>query len=1394
MSSLLQPKMERLLVPPAAVPSKNAAVREQLAAVTDLGRFRAKQSWNHANKAANNNSNNSSGNKPPAAIPATHHCLCLHPVQPLCAYILGSPPSESSNNNSSNSNSNTIHNQVVVVQNLVTGEIVWQWHWLDLAATVYGETDPKKLPAAAKALGQTVSLQFYDPTTLFWSRLFTERGCSSGRGQQRQQQRPEDDDHYHYQYHPNSWQTLALQTERRILLLNLRRGPASSTHVLATVASTAPKPSNNNNNSIAFLQPVLAHLCEKTLGGVPSSNCLAVSETCLLTGCADGSMKCFDWRGGSVTKKIKGLGKGDCVIQLLPANPYYSATTASSSSGSKQRILTVTKQGSVYLIELTFSSSNSNNNTTSYNSIDIQPPLARLQVTNSNNHDAAAHHTTLNMHEQCQISYDGHADKVYWTLYPKASQSSNNNNNNNIIEPPVVYMWNLKALQADFVKNRDTKSLFKPDPSMVLHVSAATAGDDAPQQQQQQPTSTALARRMSIATGLVHPAFGEEAVVCATVTGSGRWCLQAATALSTNTVSTVHATAVAASYIKDWIVAAVDSLEEPDVASVDLCVYGVVAQPLASRVVVATNWGLLVLSTSSPPPHHPRHVHLASAVGLLGSLGKAALWVHDADATVRYASLDPHTSATTTGGIVAAANWGARLDPQQQQLSHSVVLYESRPPLLQSLQQQQQQPNNTTNTTTTTTVEAIMNRWPFRLAPVLTPSPTGTYIAVVWPCEYRYEILHTASLLQPLGQQRAGGVAGGAAGTAANLPGAGGPGAGGGSTATATPVVVASGTGVADFAWVSDDDEFALLHAPDWMEVLQQCIPRATPTADGDMLLSPNLKMIGAGGKMLGAGVNLATSVTKGATGAVTKGATNAANMTVGVTTKAIRSGAKGVTKGVKKSFGLFGGKKKKGGGDEGSSIMTTEEDDDESSTATGSASITLPSAAELEALRASSANAAASAATLMRRVELKRLGALESSQSGKGGGGGAAAAGLPAATCVGLGDIALRGGGNRNPPTAIFGGPVLCVASRSEEDREGHAYFYARKRDEKAASYQSSGPTLPYPDLVTWDDDGRLCAIAVANRAAVYLLGDEGDFVLLGTVRVCSPSVPTAPITTAKFVHGALYCCTCDSVHCVLLGDLEGGICHLDSYLLASTDVPMIPESKAKSSGTTEPYISLAPTPVSIPLMQPSVLGYQSGSLLVSTLRGVYAIPLNSPLLRIGLLLASGQAERAVRWFDAVPNSDHEALANFLERRGKPDLALELPGLSLETIVDFSMRYGYADRLEEVVETFGVGGLRAIDMGRGVSTSPFGPDSNAHSVVVCVGAYLLSHGRFELARRLASECLHAGEEGKKDAFLLGTLLLQIDESDATRLIHRAVGDENSDDWLIGNFARDFVL
>ena len=270
--------------------------------------------------------------------------------------------------------------------------------------------------------------------------------------------------------------------------------------------------------------------------------------------------------------------------------------------------------------------------------------------------------------------------------------------------------------------------------------------------------------------------------------------------------------------------------------------------------------------------------------------------------------------------------------------------------------------------------------------------------------------------------------------------------------------------------------------------------------------------------------------------------------------------------------------------------------------------------------------------------------------------------AGMPLATCSALGNLSLRGG-NRKLPTVIFGGPVLCVASKSDTDdkKDGYGHFYSRKsatmatdsdsgKIVSATMYQATGPVLPYPDLVVWDDDGILCAVVAENRILVYV-SNEPNFELLGTVRIGSPTMPMAEISHIKFVHGTLFCCTHNSVYCVMLGDIEGTmICCFDTYLMASSDVLSQSNNQIHTTSWALHH-PLVPTSLALPLILPTILGYQSGSLLVSTLRGVYAIPLTSPIIRIGLLLAGGQSERAAKWFDADDHVDHEALSSCKSR-----------------------------------------------------------------------------------------------------------------------------------------------
>ena len=1253
---------------------------------------------------------------------------------------------------------------------------------------------------------------------------------------------------------------------------------------------------------------------------VPSSNILPLftgptnnnpkNYQYILLGCNDGTMKVIDYTTNTIIKRIKGLGKSDYVIQLLYANPYHTSTTTSSTNpttttstntttAAPKRILTVTKKGYIYMIEIRIHDTdpNTSTGTTSW-TMDVLPPMARLHVpsathdtnlddnatttttpsattTTSNpntgatsgtnttgsssssdphNHGGNDSTTTTTNIDHRFYHYDPHLDKLYW--YVPTSSSSNvtsaasaSNNNGG----PILYVWDFKSIFRNHHSNNNnnniddkTTPMLKPEPTMTIrfpsivtlhpnllstttntnstaatttlssntmsstmfpdstttsmstpskddsHVaSTTTATSSSSTQQQHQLANT----KFTLLTGIIHPAFHEDTVVSMTVSSTGDLCLYGAAVpslINTNGTNSImiQATPCMAIHIKQLVLKQLlqqqqnsydDSNVQMMMEQIELKVYGATIGTLQSPsccgpcIAIATSWGIFHLEL--PIHSHPsvqarsgtngnRIAHYGAG---WGSYGKSIITVQQ-NSYITYASID-----------LLHSNPIGYIEPK-----NVVKIYESH--------------------INSTLVSDQQRHRPFRYTPILLPSPSGNYICFFHHCEYRYEIYTISSLIQQVGQARA------TAGKNSNT------GIGSADVLQHRNLMVTSGTGICDFAWISDDDVFAILHASDLQEYMHMNVPKQSNDASG--LTSPNMKFINAG---MGAATHLAKTVTKTATTtaqSATKLATSAAvtttTKTVGVTTKAIMSGAKGV----KKTFGIFGKRKKDEGTGAMSMTTSVDEDDDVDDTADMSTAASTKTAAAAAMLAMQKQQQSPTGVTpfsastgqnkRQRYIELKKLELTNMETTA------VVEAGMPLATCASLGNLSLRGG-NRKLPTMVFGGPVLCVASISDTDekKDGYGHFYSRKsvatatttsdvdggKGASATMYQATGPVLPYPDVVVWDDDGILCAIVVENRIMIYV-SNEPNFELLGTVRIGSPTMPMAEITHLKFVHGTLFCCTYNSVHSVMLGDIEStSICRFDTYLLASSDVLNIYENQSHASSIVSP---LVPNPLTLPLILPTILGYQSGSLLVSTLRGVYAIPLTSPLIRIGLLLAGGQTERAAKWFDAIDHVDHEALASFLERRGYPELALQLYGISLETIIDISMRYGYIDRLEDAVETYGVLGLRAIDMGRGVTPNIFGQEeetwNDAPSVVVCVGAYLLAYGRIELARRLATECLRSGEQGQRDALFLGALLLPVDESDATRLIQRAVMEDTTGqeqptkEWLMGIYVRDFVL
>lgn len=753
-----------------------------------------------------------------------------------------------------------------------------------------------------------------------------------------------------------------------------------------------------------------------------------------------------------------------------------------------------------------------------------------------------------------------------------------------------------------------------------------------------------------------------------------------------------------------------------------------------------------------------RHTHLSAN---FGGLGKAILSVKGPE--IIYGILEP------AGGPLAVDPIG------YMESKNNIVVYESPPPLH---------------------LPPEIHKRPVRLPPLFLISPSRTFLCCFWKEEMRYEVLHIASMLDKVTSR----------------------------AQTSKSPVVASGNGVSSFAWIGDDDVFAILYNPEQELALKVGIDLSAPTqslgkefanAAGRITDIAKLKelrklkdiatgtgfgrVVGGASKLqalkglqeigkgtvkgvagIGKGVGKVSVGTLKMTGKVTLAATKG---TAGLTKKTTMLAMEGVGGGAKvaklgfkaATFGLL--TKKKGKGQDSS--LATADDEEEDTIATNQTPLEIIG----EEFNPVIDGEKSAIERKFPWVELRRL--VEST---------GADGNMSNVTPNGLGELTLRSG-NRNPPTVLFGGPVLCVASKSDENDEGLAYFYTKKKgstEETASEYASSGPAFPCPDLVVWDEDGRLCAVIIQSMVSIYL-SEEPEFIMLGTIRVGTASDVDIQVISARFIHGALYCSTRSAVQVIFLGDLDGGVCHVDMFTLATAEVPTLTSKSVGASANS----SLTPPKIPMPLNYPTVLGYQNGALIVSTVSGVQAIPLGSPLLRIGALLGAGQVQKAEKWFDAISTSDHEVLANFLERRGVPDLALRLGGISLETIIDVSMRYGFIDRLEEAVETYGLKGLRAIDMSRGVSSNIFGsgPAGTNTSIVISVAAYLLSQGRIELVRRLATECLSSGEVGKREAFVIASLLMSVDINDSKRVMYRAVHDEAKDsDWLVGSFVRENIL
>lgn len=264
----------------------------------------------------------------------------------------------------------------------------------------------------------------------------------------------------------------------------------------------------------------------------------------------------------------------------------------------------------------------------------------------------------------------------------------------------------------------------------------------------------------------------------------------------------------------------------------------------------------------------------------------------------------------------------------------------------------------------------------------------------------------------------------------------------------------------------------------------------------------------------------------------------------------------------------------------------------------------------------------------------------------------------IAAATATFLGTVTLRG---RHPPTCLYGGPLLCISSLSEDSdvsRDGMSYFYSYRLEidssssMKASNFVSVGPALPYPDMVVWDDYGQLCCFVIGPRIAIYL-ASETSFVFIGSAQLGSKADVSPCVQSVKFINGVLYCSTQTSVQAIFIGNLDGdNICQIESFPIASMAIP--PKRL--------PHVVDPIWQQHVSLLCPSILGYFRGSLLVSNSSGVQCISLNQVLLRIGCLLSAGYTSKALQWLEQVHPSEQSKLKSFIDRWDRNPKSVALP------------------------------------------------------------------------------------------------------------------------------------
>ena len=741
---------------------------------------------------------------PGGGYKVTH--LALHPCKSLVTYVLSWGTDDGNEGSSSNGGfgGTDLPDQTwVIVQDTKSRSIAFSMTLGELAIEAASVDNSKENPKSPNKsvtitpLGSVEQLVFHDQSTLYWNG-FT--------GSDKEEPKHSSN---------RSWSYIMVHCVNRILVVDLQTkggfsyySPQATATVLADITPNYFFRLSSGKEKVNLLP------------SISSNAVVAVSRTKVLLAFADGSLKVYDWKTKAVVQAarwstnsksqvtVKGFTDNpkttDYVVTILPANPYtYNPNEAmggaaspssdgspkkSSASRNKRKkrhlVLCITKKSMAYLCDL--------------NDIGIKPPLAKMEVDFTSSSSASTDHSTF-------ARYDAFRDLFFW-----ASPSKNNKSKLFVWDLSIVMNY-LREVEASWGKQKTkvpSGTTLQPDPVLITQLPYEGGSH-------------------SLFPGWVHKSFPLDSVACLVATKDGE--LQVSVSPLYNTGSTLKNPFQAAvilsvklsgvmirdlqlnknASVGDGDASSViqprfkvqsvhcSTLRDPSVVYVGSSIGIQMVQLLDGLTGISTpgtryvyfnaNRGNMGKSILSVQGSQLSYSPLDSPLVLECSNGSGSSGLKGTDKSNPIGKMEYHIAGFSGSGSNTIISSITKSATKSSSAAYKVtsVVYESPPPLHLPVE--------------------IRNKRSVRIPPQFLNSPSGKFVCCLWMEEMRYEVLNVSALLESV--------------TDRNRNGRG------------KSPLVASGTGVACFAWVGDSDVFCLLYDPEQDEALKAGINLGNPEA-----------------------------------------------------------------------------------------------------------------------------------------------------------------------------------------------------------------------------------------------------------------------------------------------------------------------------------------------------------------------------------------------------------------------------------------------------------------------------------------------------------------------------------------------------------------------------------